>query len=194
MNTVERIKEQALFKQDMNPIEQSKRLAFKESKIQELRSAIRDSLKLASELTGENSLREDSEALTIWDIAEIEACLELSPKQLSGKASRFTHSEKLQFTKEDDNNMVVASSREEEKEEEIKRVKEELDKLSSSCEELELEVKRLGGLISRVEDEFKNNEEENKKLRENILVKEKIVRLIEDAPSNIDRLKEEIGN
>jgi len=118
----------------------------------------------------------------------------MSPKQLGGKASRFTHTERLQFTKEDEKNVVVASSREEEKEEEINRVKQELDEVSLRCEELEQEIRALSGSISRVEEECKDQEEANKKLQESIGVKEKIVKLIKDAPNNIVRLKEEIGN
>ncbi len=48
MNVLERLKEQALFRQDMNPIEEGKRLAIKESKVEGLRSALRDTLKRAS--------------------------------------------------------------------------------------------------------------------------------------------------
>ena len=80
--------------------------------MQELKSALRDGLKRANELTGEG-LDVKNSVLTNSDIADIESALELSPKQLNNKASRFTHSERLQFTKENEHNVVISNSSEE---------------------------------------------------------------------------------
>ena len=78
------------------------------------------------------------------DLAEIELSLQSNMKHIGIKGSRFTHSEKLQFTKEDSDQAVsVSSSSEEKKDEEIKDLKDNLENLES-------ELKRLNGLISKV--------------------------------------------
>ena len=85
------------------------------------------------------------------DLAEIELSLQSNLKNFDVKDSRFTHSEKLQFTKEDSEQVVsVSSSSEEKKDEEIKSLKENLDSLNKDFDNLENEIKKLNESISKV--------------------------------------------
>ena len=113
LNTNERLKEQALLRQAMTQAEEAKKNELKVARLQELRAAIRDSLQKANELTDGNA-NGDKSVLTNTDIADLEASLELSPKQMNSKASRFKHSEKLQFTKENEESVSVVTSTTEE--------------------------------------------------------------------------------
>ena len=59
---------------------------------------------------------------------------------------------------------------------------------------LEQELKRLSNLIGKMEEDCLKQDEFNKQTQEKILIKRKTVNLINDAPMNIIRLKEEINN
>ena len=109
MNTLERIKDQVLFKQDMNPIEVKKKQEQKSSKINDLKAVIRNGIKEANQMD-ESSFEKSTSMLTYSDIADIESALDGSPKYHGNKNSRFTHSEKLQFTKEGAENVTVITS------------------------------------------------------------------------------------
>ncbi len=112
MNTNERLKEQTMLKQDMSPAEETKKAEAKTASLNGLKAALRDGIKKANQLVDENSSNESF--LTHADIAEIDRALQLSPKSMSTKASRFAHSEKLQFTKETDQSVSVVTSSTEE--------------------------------------------------------------------------------
>lgn len=193
MNINERLKEQMLLA-DLNSSEESSKADSNKIKMKELKDALRSSLKKANELIDETTDGNKS-VLTNTDIADIETALELSPKQMNTKASRFAHSEKLQFTKEENNRnvSVITSSNEEKKEEEIKSLKENLENLNQTYENLESEFKKLNDSVSELEKNCTSQDEVNKKIQESILIKKKTVKLIEDAPKNIQRLKEEIS-
>ena len=89
LNTLERLKEQFIFKPDLN--------SLKEARMNELKDAIRNGIKQGNELI-EDSAQSSKSTLSMTDLAEIDAALESSPKFNANKNSRFTHSEKLQFT------------------------------------------------------------------------------------------------
>ena len=89
LNTLERLKEQFIFKPDVN--------VLKEARVNELKEAIRNGIKQGNELI-EDSVQSTKSTLNMTDLAEIDAALESSPKFNANKNSRFTHTEKLQFT------------------------------------------------------------------------------------------------
>ena len=118
--------------------------------LNDLKNYIKDNLKLIDDINGTMTDNNQNEAcLTKSDLAKIELSLQSNMKHIDTKG--FTHSEKLQFTKEDsDQAVTVSSSSEEKKEEEIKSLKDSLDNLNKNFEDLESEIKRLNGLISKV--------------------------------------------
>jgi chromosome segregation ATPase len=120
--------------------------------LNDLKNYVKDNLKLIDDINGTiTDNNQNGACLTKSDLAEIELSLQSNMKHIDTKGTRFTHSEKLQFTKEDsDQAVTVSSSSEEKKEEEIKSLKESLDNLNKSFEDLESEIKRLNGLISKV--------------------------------------------
>ena len=124
-----------------------KNVAFKE-----LKKSIKDNIKLIDEINDTMIDNNQNRAcLSKSDLAEIELSLQSNMKHIGIKGSRFTHSEKLQFTKEDSDQAVsVSSSSEEKKDEEIKDLKDNLENLNKNFENLESELKRLNGLISKV--------------------------------------------
>lgn len=77
----------------------------------ELKAALKSSLKKANDTFNLDS--NSSSSLNNSDLADID--LNLNSKTISGKGSRFTHNEKLQFTKEENeqNVSVITSSTEE---------------------------------------------------------------------------------
>jgi hypothetical protein len=66
--------------------------------------------------------------------------------------------------------------------------------LSKDFEELEKELKAQTVSIEKLEQERQQQIESNKKLEEKIAIKQRTVNLINDAPMNILKLKEEIKN
>lgn len=111
MNANERLKEQAMLRQDMSPVEEAKKAETKMANLNGLKDELRDGIKKANQLVADAS---SSMGLTHDDMSEIDRALELSPKSMSTKASRFAHSEKLQFTKESDQGVAVVTSSTEE--------------------------------------------------------------------------------
>ena len=94
---------------------------------------------------------QNAACLSKSDLAEIELSLQANMKHFDVKGSRFTHSEKLQFTKEESDQVVtISGSSEEKKDEEIKNLKENLENLNKNFETLENEIKKLNSLISKV--------------------------------------------
>ena len=94
-NLIERLKEQAFLRQDINTTETKKK--NKADALNDLKNSIKSELK---KINDSSESIEGSSCLTRADLAEIELNL-LSPsnKNLLNKGSRFTHTEKLQFTK-----------------------------------------------------------------------------------------------
>lgn len=94
-NLIERLKEQAFLRQDINTTETKKK--NKADALNYLKNSIKSELK---KINDSSESIEGSSCLTRADLAEIELNL-LSPsnKNLLNKGSRFTHTEKLQFTK-----------------------------------------------------------------------------------------------
>lgn len=66
--------------------------------------------------------------------------------------------------------------------------------MNQSYQDLCQEIKRLNGSIAQIDQACSNQVEVNNKLQESVNVKEKTVKLVQDAPKNILRLKEEINN
>ncbi len=93
-NLIERLKEQSFLRQDINTTEAKKKA--KESALNDLKNAIKSDLK---KINYSSESIEGSSCLTRADLAEIELNLQSPNKNLLNKGSRFTHSEKLQFTK-----------------------------------------------------------------------------------------------
>lgn len=162
-----------MLRQDMSPVEEAKKAETKAVNLDGLKDALRAGIKQANQLVADTS---SSMGLTHDDMSEMERALELSPKSMSTKASRFAHSEKLQFTKESDQGVAVVTSSTEEvillklhlhegkflmfvvvvvvffkkKEEEIKHLKEDLEQLNQTYEDLEQELKKLNDSILEV--------------------------------------------
>lgn len=69
-----------------------------------------------------------------------------------------------------------------------------MESVSKSYDDLEKEIKQVNGLLEKLEKDCKDQTESNKKLEEKIAIKQRTVNLINDAPMNILKLKEEIKN
>jgi coiled-coil domain-containing protein 22 len=130
------------------------------------------------------------------DLIDIENYVQMNAKNNSNKASRFTHNEKLQFTEDSSaaNVSISTTTTEEKREEEIKQLKNDLQTLENNYNELEKRNKQLNDDHSQLEARIREQIEKNTKLADSIKIKERTVNLMNDAPMNIIKLKEEINN
>lgn len=115
-----------------------------------------------------------------------------------GKGSRFQHTEKLQFAKEEDAPMQVEEATEEElqqrREEEVTALQEQLAQLTAQLEALELGRKKFSsGIQHMMERELQQNAQ-NKENEEAYKVKKTTHDLLPNADENITKLKELIQN
>ncbi|WAQ99139.1 CCD22-like protein, partial [Mya arenaria] len=119
--------------------------------------------------------------------------------QAKTKGSRFTHTEKLLFAKDDDKAMsevqvqAPAGKTEEEKqqerEDEVGRLREELNSLSAGLEKLELEVRKFAASKQQMDEEIANQARSNTDKEEGYKVKKRTLDLLPDAENNIAKLQ-----
>ncbi|KAL4230380.1 Coiled-coil domain-containing protein 22 [Mactra antiquata] len=115
------------------------------------------------------------------------------------KGSRFTHSEKLLFAKDDDKaisevtTVLPAGQTEEEKqkerEEEVNGLKDELTSLTSRLDDLDLEVKKFTASIQQMEEQISNQNRSNSEKEDGYKVKKRTLDLLPDAENNIAKLQ-----
>ncbi|CAF0970764.1 unnamed protein product [Brachionus calyciflorus] len=188
LNTLNRINENSLINVDKkNDLGKNE----KEQALNELKKSIKVYVDKVKEVA-----KEQNNLLTENDLAEIELdSKNLKLKNLFGKGSRFQHSEKLQFTTDDKgkNFTMATNDSEQKKEEEIANLKEKLEKFNENFESLSNEIDKVKNeQISDLEVKKQEQILNNKTLEEKIALKKKTVNLINDAPMNILKLKEEI--
>ncbi len=135
INTHSRLKEQSILKSELNTLDENKKVGLCETQIsmnvkilllisfnlktnkveamKQLKELLKSSIK---EMNDMYKLSEKNQNfLTRADLAEIEAELQNSDaRNLLIKGSRFTHSEKLQFSKETDSQVSILSGDSEE--------------------------------------------------------------------------------
>lgn len=185
-NLVAKIDEQRVLNQDSITREKKKQQLYHEI-----------NKKLKDEMDKYNLLTSNQNCLTSAELFEIEC--EFENKNLKSglsKGSRFTHIENLQYSKDDsESNVNLPSTETEEKfEEEIKQLKEKLENLSQTFQSLDETIRNCTQNIEDIERECEAQKELNKKLEENLNLKRKSYNLIEEAPKNLAKLKDEIEN
>lgn len=115
------------------------------------------------------------------------------------KGSRFTHTEKLLFAKNEEKAMseVVtegpAVQTEEEiqqqREAEVEKLKSELGDLTSQLDNLDLEVKKFTASIQQMEEAIASQNQANKEKEDGFMVKKRTLDLLPDAENNIAKLQ-----
>ncbi|XP_045203989.2 coiled-coil domain-containing protein 22 homolog [Mercenaria mercenaria] len=115
------------------------------------------------------------------------------------KGSRFTHTEKLLFAKDEDKAISEVSvqgpagqteeEKQKEREEEVDTLKEELNTLTSRLENLDLEVKKFTASIQQMEEEIANQNRANAEKEDGYKVKKRTLDLLPDAENNIAKLQ-----
>ncbi|RNA38154.1 coiled-coil domain-containing protein [Brachionus plicatilis] len=187
-NTLNRINENTLIN-----VEQKKEIpkSVKEEAIDELKKSV----KIFLEQTIEGS-KQETGLINESDLAEIEAQSSTNVKNLFAKVSRFQHSEKLQFSEnETEKNISISNAPEQKKEEEITGLKDKLEHLNKEFESFKNEIDSIKqNKIDAAETKNTDQKNQNKSIEDKIAVKKKTVNLINDAPMNILKLKEEINS
>ncbi|CAI9731695.1 Hypothetical predicted protein [Octopus vulgaris] len=121
------------------------------------------------------------------------------------KGSRFTHTEKLQFTKEDEKIAQISEaatktsedSEEEQKlkrEEEIQALNEELNDHRSKAEQTDIEMKKFVAGKQKMMEEIELTKRKNAEKEEKYHVKKRTLDLLPDAENNIKMLKSVVDN
>ncbi|XP_052281659.1 coiled-coil domain-containing protein 22 homolog [Dreissena polymorpha] len=115
------------------------------------------------------------------------------------KGSRFTHTEKLLFAKDDEKALSEVQSQvpvgkteediQKEREEELTKLKDELNSLTSDLEKLELEVRKFTAGSQQMEEEIANQTRANLEKEEGYKVKKRTLDLLPDAENNIAKLQ-----
>ncbi|XP_052795747.1 coiled-coil domain-containing protein 22 homolog [Mya arenaria] len=168
---------------------------YRERKRQRIHKKITDQLRQDRQRSGagaESGLSNDLQQV----IASISG---RGSSQAKTKGSRFTHTEKLLFAKDDDKAMsevqvqAPAGKTEEEKqqerEDEVGRLREELNSLSAGLEKLELEVRKFAASKQQMDEEIANQARSNTDKEEGYKVKKRTLDLLPDAENNIAKLQ-----
>ncbi|KAK3099768.1 hypothetical protein FSP39_009318 [Pinctada imbricata] len=121
-----------------------------------------------------------------------------------GKGSRFTHTEKLVFAKEEDQTAqqigagVERGQTEEElqkqREEEVDGLKQDLNSVASRLENLDIDVKKLTAGIQQMEEEITTQARQNTDKEEAFKVKKRTLDLLPDAENNIAKLQQVVDS
>lgn len=123
-----------------------------------------------------------------------------SEQRDKGKGSRFTHTEKLQFAKDDDklaSEMAIGegpkvSSEEEirqQQEDEVNALRDQLQELTTQVEKMEIDMKKFKAGMTEMEENQKQVEAQNVESQEMYKVKKKTMDLLPDADNNIAQLQ-----
>lgn len=172
-----------------------------QSRLSEKEYRARKADRLKKKISGqiqESLQQSESKTAAVSDLLQVIGAS--SEKRDSGKGSRFTHTEKLQFAKDDDkllSEMVLGEGPKVSSEEEIKKnqeeetnaLREQLRELTSQLEKMEVDMKNFKSGISELEQQQKDLEKENDVNRESYKVKKKTMDLLPDAENNIAKLQ-----
>ncbi|KAL5012891.1 hypothetical protein ScPMuIL_011442 [Solemya velum] len=117
---------------------------------------------------------------------------------VKGKGSRFTHTEKLLFAKDEEKAVsqlvgeTATHSEEElqkEREEELNSLREELNNVSSQFSNLDLDVKKFTAGIQELEERLTLQKKENEENEKSYSIKKRTLDLLPDAENNISKLQ-----
>ncbi|GAB1601523.1 coiled-coil domain-containing protein 22 homolog [Argonauta hians] len=121
------------------------------------------------------------------------------------KGSRFTHTEKLQFTKEDEKIAQISEaavkpcedSEEDQKlkrEEEVQALNDELNECRSKTDQTDMEIKKFVAGKQKMAEESELMQRKNAEKEEKYHVKKRTLDLLPDAENNIKTLKSVVDN
>ncbi|XP_023218766.1 coiled-coil domain-containing protein 22 homolog [Centruroides sculpturatus] len=134
----------------------------------------------------------------IQEMSNFKALATSEKKNLRQKGSRFTHSEKLQFTQDEISNdqsksiAPVVSSEEEVKksqEEQISDLRNRVDELTETLEQKEIDAKHLNASIQQIAEQIISQEKKIEEFQEAYRVKKRTFDLLPDADNNLQKLQ-----
>lgn len=134
----------------------------------------------------------------IQEMSNFKALLTPEKKNLRQKGSRFTHSEKLQFTKDEvitnePKNITPVASTEEDlkknREEQVRNLRNQVDELTEMLEQKEIDIKHLNASIQQIIEQITSQEKKIEELQEAYRVKKRTFDLLPDADDNLQKLQ-----
>eukprot|EP00794_Sanderia_malayensis_P006860 gene6860-7632_t len=159
--------------------------------------------KIKNELQSVCQKTEQSSSTSMLDFDALLSSMSANDSKPQLKGSRFTHSEKLQFSKGDESLMDAVANQqstgkadtEEEKqrkrEEEIAEVKQELMELAQNLENVNLEMKKAKAQSNQITSQHNELEANNKSLEDSYRLKKRTIDLLPDAANNILKLEKD---
>ncbi|XP_050417021.2 coiled-coil domain-containing protein 22 homolog [Patella vulgata] len=156
--------------------------------------------KMIADRLRQDAKRETSGTSSLSDLQQVMAAISSRAKtDARTKGSRFAHSEKLLFSKDEDASLAQMSGeiptkdteeeQERKREEEMQSLRDELGELTSKLESLELEIKKYSATQQQLEEAINTENRQIDDKESSFNVKKKTMDLLPDAENNILKLQ-----